>query len=142
MLFHLGNTFAFQVKFGLHNHSLASFGISPLLFHDYGYGIHLFYPPLAHFLPALIAFLLTKVGIYSTLLAIRLFSFLTLFFSGISIFYVAKKNHRTLNLCCLCQFVVSFCALPPHGLLLEGRFELQPLFCISADFIIKPVLFH
>ena len=34
---------------------------------------------------------MTKVGIYSTLLAIRLFSFLTLFFSGISIFYVAKK---------------------------------------------------
>jgi len=91
LLFHLGNVFALQIKFGFNQNSLASFGISPLIFHDYGYGTHLFYPPLAHFIPALISFLLTKVHINSTILAIRLFSFITIFCSGATMFFTAKK---------------------------------------------------
>lgn len=91
LLFHLGNVFALQVAFDFKHISLASFGISPLLFHDYGYGTHLFYPPLAHFIPAMISFLLSKVGVDSTLLAIRLFSFLSIFGSSLTMFYTAKK---------------------------------------------------
>lgn len=90
-LFHLGNIFALQTKFSFKHNSLAFFGISPLIFYDYGYGTHLFYPPLAHLIPAFIAFLLTKVGINSTLLVTRLFSFLTIYFSGLTMFYTAKK---------------------------------------------------
>ena len=91
LLYHLGNVFALQIKFDFIHNSLASFGISPLIFHDYGYGTHLFYPPLAHLIPALISFLLTKIHINSTLLAIRLFSFLTIFCSGAAMFFTAKK---------------------------------------------------
>ena len=91
LLFHLGNVFALQIKFGFDHNSLASFGISPLIFNDFGYGTHLFYPPLAHFIPALISLFLSKIGINSTLLAIRLFSFLTIFSSGATMFYAAKK---------------------------------------------------
>jgi len=91
LLFHLGNVFALQVAFSFSHKSLASLAISPIIFHDYGYGTHLFYPPLAHFVPALIAFLLSKVGFNSTLLAIRLFSFLTILGSGTTMFYAAKK---------------------------------------------------
>jgi len=91
LLFHLGNVFALQIKFGFNHNSLASFGVSPLIFNDFGYGTHLFYPPLAHFIPALISLFLSKIGINSTLLAIRLFSFLTIFSSGATMFYAAKK---------------------------------------------------
>src|SRR5690349_5811409 len=88
LLFHLGNIFASQVKMGFEQKSV---GILPLIFHDYGYGTHLFYPPLAHFIPAGIGFVLSKVGIDSTLLAIRMFSFLTIFASGATMFFTAKK---------------------------------------------------
>ncbi len=91
LLFHLGNIFALQIKFGFEHTSLASFSISPLIMHDYGYGSHLFYPPLSHFIPALISFSMAQVGINSTILAIRLFSFLTIFGSGATMFYAAKK---------------------------------------------------
>jgi hypothetical protein len=95
LLFHLGNVFALQITFGFSHNTLASLGISPLIFHDYGYGTHLFYPPLAHYIPALISYVMTVVGINSTLLAVRLFSFLTIFFSGVTMYYAAKKitNH-------------------------------------------------
>ena len=91
LLFHLGNVFALQLKFNFLHNTLAAFGISPLIFSDFGYGTHLFYPPLAHVTPALIAHVLSFFGINSTLLAIRLFSFLTFFFSGITMFYTAKR---------------------------------------------------
>jgi hypothetical protein len=108
LLFHLGNVFALQVKYGLKHASLASWGISPVIFHDYGYGTHLFYPPMAHFIPALISFVLSKVGINSTLLAIRLFSFLTIFGSGISMYYVAKKiSQHTLYALFACLLYLS-----------------------------------
>ncbi len=91
LLFHLGNVFATQIQLSFTHKSLASFGISPLIFHDYGYGTHLFYPPLAHFIPAVISLILAKLHINSTLLAIRIFSFLTVFFSGLSMYWASKK---------------------------------------------------
>ncbi len=91
LLFHLGNVFSLQVAFGFAHKSLASLAISPIIFHDYGYGTHLFYPPLAHIIPAMIAFVLSKVGINSTVSAIRLFSFLTIFGSGAAMYFAAKK---------------------------------------------------
>lgn len=97
LLFHLGNVFALQIKYGFSTSSLASFGISPVIFHDYGYGTHLFYSPLAHIIPALISFFLSKIGIGSTILALRLFSLLTFFLSALSMFFVAKKiSNKTL----------------------------------------------
>ncbi len=91
LLFHLGNVFALQIRSTFQHNSLASFAISPLIFHDFGYGTHLFYPPLAHLIPAFIAFVMSKVGINSTLLAIRVFSFLTMFGSGLAMYHLAKK---------------------------------------------------
>jgi hypothetical protein len=94
LLFHLGNVFSLQVAFAFRHLSLASLFISPVIFHDYGYGTHLFYPPLAHAVPAVMAFVLSQVGIHSTLLAVRLFSFLTIFASGATMFFAAKKITR------------------------------------------------
>jgi len=135
LLFHLGNVFALQVAFGFSHLSLASLNISPLIFHDYGYGTHLFYPPLAHVVPALIAFFMSKVGINSTLLAIRLFSFLTIFGSGVSMFYAAKKiAHNTIYACFASVLYIS----APY---LQWDYYWRGGLSSSLCFVFLPVLF-
>lgn len=134
LLFHLGNVFALQVSFGFSHHSFASLAISPIIFHDYGYGTHLFYPPLAHFVPAIIAFLLSKIGIHSTLLAIRLFSFLTIFGSGTTMFYAAKKMTN--------NFVYAFFAalLYLSGPYLQWDYYWRGGMSSSLCFVFLPIL--
>jgi hypothetical protein len=132
LLFHLGNVFSLQVAFAFRHLSLASLFISPVIFHDYGYGTHLFYPPLAHAVPAVMAFVLSQVGIHSTLLAVRLFSFLTIFASGATMFFAAKKNNATHGVCQLRSAIVLVCSISSVGLLLARRAQLEFMLCLLA----------
>lgn len=61
----------------------------------YGYGVGIFYPPLAHFLGSIIYFILKPLG---AVWAYKIEEILILFLSGLSMYYVLDKTNKKIKL--------------------------------------------
>ncbi|MCL2110055.1 hypothetical protein FWH30_00480 [Microgenomates group bacterium] len=96
-LFHFGQTFALQTSLGFENRSALSWVIEPIVFNNFGYGTRLFYPPLPHVLPALLAAGLSLVGMTSMLATFRIFIWLCMGMAGTVMFLAARVILKRLS---------------------------------------------
>lgn len=87
--FHLSNITATAEQLSLNNITAQE----PLKYigNNFGYGTRFFYPPLPHLTCAYIAKLLTIFNINNIAIAMRITQWLTLFTSGLTFYFLAKK---------------------------------------------------
>ena len=135
-LFHLANIFALNTAFSFEQTSLVSTQILPIIFHDLGYGIRIFYPPLAHLLPVLISTILRLAHITSSIpFAIKVFQTGVIFCAGISMYYATSKITKNSNSALISAIVyLSF----PYFL---SEFYIRSALAEGLCFVALPIVF-
>ena len=89
-MFHLGNIFATQISLILPKVNIFAVQIEPIVLNNLGYGLHLFHPPLPHFLPAILAIVMSWLG-GGLSFSLKLFQVLIALAAGWVMYFSAKQ---------------------------------------------------
>ncbi len=107
----------------IRNGNILNGGIMPNIVHDLGYGKGLFYPSLAHVIPAIIAVLLNT----SVLIALRLTMYLIIILSGSFMYALIRYIFKDKNIAMFSS--ISYITFPYFLVDLYIRFSLAELMC-------------